>query len=84
MATQTRRCPSDNVLAVLPGTDPALADEPILLIAHLDGYGYGTPVKGDGLYSPRVLGAGGAAPRPRRHRRRDRGGSPGEREWYAT
>ena len=39
------------MLAVLPGTDPALADEPVLLIAHLDGYGYGTPVKGDALYN---------------------------------
>jgi hypothetical protein len=51
MATQERSYASDNVLAVLPGTDPAFADEPILLIAHLDGYGYGTPVKGDGLYN---------------------------------
>ncbi len=50
-ATRERRSTSDNVLAVLPGTDPALADQPVLLIAHLDGYGYGTPVDGDGLYN---------------------------------
>jgi hypothetical protein len=49
--TRERRTTSDNVLAVLPGTDPALADQPVLLIAHLDGYGYGTPVDGDGLYN---------------------------------
>lgn len=48
-ATRERSYPSDNVLAVLPGTDPVLADEPVLLIAHLDGYGYGTPVNGDNL-----------------------------------
>lgn len=35
----------------LPGTDPALADQPVLLIAHLDGYGFGTPVNGDALYN---------------------------------
>ncbi len=51
IATRERTSTSDNVLAVLPGTDPALAHEPILLIAHLDGYGYGTPVKGDRLYN---------------------------------
>jgi hypothetical protein len=50
-ATRQRSYSSANVLGVLPGTDPALADQPILLIAHLDGYGYGTPVDGDGLYN---------------------------------
>ena len=42
---------SDNVLGVLPGTDPALANQPVLVDAHLDGYGYGEPVNGDGLYN---------------------------------
>jgi Zn-dependent M28 family amino/carboxypeptidase len=42
---------SRNVLAVLPGTDPALADQPVLVNAHLDGYGYGEAVDGDGLYN---------------------------------
>ena len=51
IATRERRFTSANVLAVLPGTDPALANEPVLLIAHLDGYGYGTPVRGDNLYN---------------------------------
>ncbi len=50
-ATRERSYNSDNVLAVLRGTDPALAHEPVLLIAHLDGYGYGTPVNGDNLYN---------------------------------
>ncbi len=49
--TRERSLSSANVLAVLPGTDPALANQPVLLVAHLDGYGYGTPVKGDGLYN---------------------------------
>jgi Zn-dependent M28 family amino/carboxypeptidase len=51
LGTRTRQSSSPNVLAVLPGTEPALANEPILLIAHLDGYGYGTPVHGDSLYN---------------------------------
>lgn len=50
-ATRERSYSSDNVLAVLPGTDPALANQPVLLIAHLDGYGHGVPVNGDGLYN---------------------------------
>jgi hypothetical protein len=50
-ATRARSSTSANVLAVLPGTDPMLTGEPVLLIAHLDGYGYGTPVHGDNLYN---------------------------------
>ncbi len=42
---------SDNVLGLLPGTDPQLKDEVIVLSAHLDGYGYGEPVEGDRLYN---------------------------------
>lgn len=42
---------SDNVLALLPGTDPKLKDEIVIVSAHLDGYGYGEPVNGDGLYN---------------------------------
>jgi len=42
---------SPNVLAMLPGSDPRLADQAIVLSAHLDGYGYGEPVKGDRLYN---------------------------------
>ena len=40
-----------NVLAVLPGRDPKLSGEHLVLSAHLDGYGYGEPVNGDGLYN---------------------------------
>ena len=42
---------SPNILAVLPGSDPKLASEYVALSAHLDGYGYGTPVLGDALYN---------------------------------
>ena len=50
-ATRTRSYTSENVVGVLPGTDPAFANQPVLLSAHLDGYGYGTPVNGDNLYN---------------------------------
>jgi len=40
-----------NVLAFLPGADPKLAAEHLVVSAHLDGYGHGEPVNGDGLYN---------------------------------
>lgn len=42
---------SPNVLAVLPGTDPRLKSQYVVIAAHLDGYGYGTPVAADNLYN---------------------------------
>jgi hypothetical protein len=42
---------SDNVLGVLPGTDPALKAQVVVVSAHLDGYGHGEAVKGDSLYN---------------------------------
>ncbi len=48
---ETREISSPNVLAVLPGSDPKLASEYVVIAAHLDGYGYGTPVLGDNLYN---------------------------------
>jgi hypothetical protein len=46
-----RSIASPNVIGFLPGTDPAMADQAIVLSAHLDGYGYGEPVNGDRLYN---------------------------------
>jgi len=42
---------SDNVLGLLPGIDPTLKPEVVVVSAHLDGYGYGEAVKGDNLYN---------------------------------
>lgn len=42
---------SPNVLAMLPGSEPAFANQAIVLTAHLDGYGYGEPVNGDRIYN---------------------------------
>ncbi|MBS1857652.1 MAG: M20/M25/M40 family metallo-hydrolase [Acidobacteria bacterium] len=43
---------ADNILGVLPGSDPALAGEYVVVSAHLDGYGIGEPWKdGDNIYN---------------------------------
>lgn len=42
---------SDNVLALLPGTDPALASETIVFASHLDHVGIGQPRNGDRIYN---------------------------------
>ena len=42
---------SPNVVAVLPGSDPELSKQYVVVAAHLDGYGFGTPVNGDKLYN---------------------------------
>ena len=42
---------SPNIVALLPGSDPALANQAIVLTAHLDGYGHGEPVGGDRIYN---------------------------------
>jgi len=47
----TKEYSSPNVLAMLPGSDAALKDQVLVIAAHLDGYGYGTPVNGDNLYN---------------------------------
>ena len=49
--TRQRDFTATNVLAVMPGSDPTLAAEHVVLSAHLDGYGYGEPVDGDTLYN---------------------------------
>lgn len=52
---------SPNILAVLPGSDPALRKEYVVLSAHLDGYGIGTPIKGDAIYNGALDNASGVA-----------------------
>ena len=46
-----RNLSSPNVLAVLPGSDPKLKAQYVVIAAHLDGYGFGTAVAGDKLYN---------------------------------
>ncbi len=49
--TTAKDISSPNVLALLPGSDPELAKQYVVVAAHLDGYGFGTPVEGDKLYN---------------------------------
>ena len=46
-----REITSANVLGMLPGTDAALGNQTLVISAHLDGYGRGEPVNGDGIYN---------------------------------
>jgi Peptidase family M28 len=49
---QTQRdLSSPNILAVLPGVNANHRNEYVVVSAHLDGYGFGTPVSGDKLYN---------------------------------
>lgn len=50
-AVRTAQYSSPNVIGLLPGTDPAMVDQAIVLSAHLDGYGFGRAVNGDNLYN---------------------------------
>src|SRR4029450_10016363 len=68
-----------NVVARLPGSDPRLRDEYVVLSAHLDHLGIGDPGDGDAIYNGAYDNASGVAalleaarvlaaakPRPRR------------------
>lgn len=52
---------SANVLGWLPGADPALAGEPIVVTAHLDHLGIGPPINGDSIYNGALDNALGTA-----------------------
>jgi Zn-dependent M28 family amino/carboxypeptidase len=52
---------SDNVVGILPGTDPKLKNEYVVVTAHLDHLGAGAPVNGDGIYNGAMDNASGIA-----------------------
>jgi Zn-dependent M28 family amino/carboxypeptidase len=52
---------SFNVAGVLRGSDPKLAKEYVVLSAHLDHLGVGTPVAGDAIYNGAMDNASGCA-----------------------
>ena len=47
----TAKAESPNVAAILRGSDPKLADEYVVVSAHLDHIGVGTPEAGDPIYN---------------------------------
>lgn len=52
---------SANVVAKLPGTDPALKNEYVVLSAHIDHIGVGEPINGDRIYNGAMDNASGSA-----------------------
>ena len=52
---------SANVVAHLPGSDPALKDEYVVLSAHLDHLGIGEPIDGDRIYNGAMDDGSGSA-----------------------
>ncbi|HZS54571.1 MAG TPA: M28 family peptidase [Bryobacteraceae bacterium] len=51
MHFKTKNLSSDNIVASLPGSDPELSKQYIVVSAHLDGYGFGEPWNGDRIYN---------------------------------
>jgi Zn-dependent M28 family amino/carboxypeptidase len=52
---------SENVVGILPGTDPKLKNEYVVVTAHLDHLGVGRPVNGDAVYNGAMDNASGIA-----------------------
>lgn len=57
----SRKIESPNVVGVIPGSDPALREESVVLSAHLDHLGIGVPVAGDSIYNGAMDNASGVA-----------------------
>lgn len=52
---------SRNVIAVLPGSDPKLKKQYLVLSAHIDHLGKGRPINGDAIYNGAMDNASGVA-----------------------
>jgi Zn-dependent M28 family amino/carboxypeptidase len=52
---------SANVVATLPGSDPALKNEYVVLSAHVDHVGVGEPINGDRIYNGAMDNGSGVA-----------------------
>ncbi|MFN3945068.1 MAG: M28 family metallopeptidase [Allosphingosinicella sp.] len=61
VAAERRRLTSPNIVARLPGSDRRLAQEHVVLTAHLDGLGVGEPVNGDAIHNGALDNADGVA-----------------------
>ena len=58
---ETHDVDSDNVIAKLPGSDPALKNEFVVLSAHIDHLGIGEPINGDRIYNGAMDNGSGVA-----------------------
>jgi hypothetical protein len=58
---EQREVTSQNIVGILPGTDPALKNEYVALTAHVDHLGVGEPINGDKIYHGAMDNASGVA-----------------------
>jgi len=58
---ETHNLESSNVVAELPGSDPALKNEYVVLSAHIDHVGIGAPINGDRIYNGAMDNGSGSA-----------------------
>jgi Zn-dependent M28 family amino/carboxypeptidase len=61
VSASQRPVQSYNLVARLPGSDPKLASEYVVVSAHLDHLGVGAPIKGDTIYNGAMDDASGVA-----------------------
>ena len=61
ISSRIRHIASENVVARLPGADPAVAGETVLFTAHYDHKGIGIAVNGDSIYNGAEDNASGVA-----------------------
>jgi Zn-dependent M28 family amino/carboxypeptidase len=59
--TKTKSVESANVIGKLPGSDPTLKNEYVVLSAHVDHVGVGEPINGDKIYNGAMDNASGTA-----------------------
>jgi Zn-dependent M28 family amino/carboxypeptidase len=60
-ATHSRDIDSTNIVARIPGTDPKLKTEYVVLSAHIDHVGIGEPINGDRIYNGAMDNGSGSA-----------------------
>lgn len=61
LQAELRPIDSKNIAAVIPGSDPKLANEYVLFTAHWDHLGVAIPVNGDAIYNGAIDNATGVA-----------------------
>ena len=61
LPTRLREQDTRNVAALVEGSDPKLADEVVIYLAHWDHLGIGLPVNGDNIYNGAIDNATGCA-----------------------
>lgn len=52
---------SQNIAAILPGTDPTLKSQYVVMTAHVDHLGVGNPINGDAIFNGAMDNAAGVA-----------------------